>query len=127
MDALASPKIQRIKKAKKQTCVDDQEEPGCLALLKKISCSLQCGGTSCSIRETEQISPSSLSDSSSESLASVEPTKAAVRKRRSSSKPPVTSMAMEGLAPVKRARRTAKKPVADKPLTESLVQGHSTK
>lgn len=34
------------------------ENLGCLALLRKLTCSLQCGGTSCSIKETEQTSRS---------------------------------------------------------------------
>ena len=46
----------------------DAADQGCLGLLKKLSCSLQCGGNSCSIKETESTSPSDTVSSSSSSL-----------------------------------------------------------
>jgi len=88
METPTLPRRQRVKKAVKEPREREEEDPGCLALLKKISCSLQCGGTTCSIKETEQVSASSLSASSCESLTSVEPKKPSARKRRASSKPP---------------------------------------
>ncbi len=46
---------------------DDSKDHGCLAILKKLSCTLQCGGTTCSVKETEH---NSLSPSPTSSLAS---------------------------------------------------------
>ena len=46
-------------------------DQGCFGLLKKLSCTLQCGGTSCSIKETEPIdSGSSVTLSPSETVFS---------------------------------------------------------
>ena len=45
---------------------DDEEAStvGCLSFLKKISCTLSCGGTTCSVKETEPLSSSSSTGSS---------------------------------------------------------------
>jgi hypothetical protein len=118
------PRKNRTKKITRDS-PSDEDNPGCLALLKKISCSLQCGGTSCSIKETEPVSASSPSASSCESLTSiamVEPIKVSPRKRRASSKPvvPIEGMtASEGVVPVKKARRTPKKSL---PTTQVTAQ-----
>lgn len=104
MDTPTLPKRQRVKAQKSSP--NEAEQPGCLALLKKISCSLQCGTTSCSIKETEQVSSSSPSASSCESVASVEPKRATARKRRVLSKPPLP---VDGVPPVKRVKRAPKK------------------
>lgn len=40
---------------------DSDEDHGCFALLKRLTCSLQCGGSTCSIKETEHTSGSSKS------------------------------------------------------------------
>ena len=49
----------------------DPADQGCFGLLKKLSCSLQCGGTSCSIKETEPIdSCSSVTLSPTETVSS---------------------------------------------------------
>ena len=64
----------------------DPADQGCFGLLKKLSCSLQCGGTSCSIKETEptdsvssdavsSLSSSSLSPDDSQSVPPTGPTK----------------------------------------------------
>jgi len=116
METPTLPRRQRVKKAVKEPREREEEDPGCLALLKKISCSLQCGGTTCSIKETEQVSASSLSASSCESLTSVEPKKPSARKRRASSKPP---QAKDDVGPAKRVRRACKKSL---PETRSLSE-----
>ena len=117
MNESSPQKLSRKTKPKKFIQREEEEEdPGCLALLKKISCSLQCGGTSCSIQETEPLSSlgSSLSASSNESLTSNKTPKAKPRKRqRSTSKPPAKptegGILSEGVVPIKKARRTPNK------------------
>lgn len=93
----------------------DEDTPGCLGLLKKISCTLHCGGSTCSIKETEQLS-SSPSAESYESCESLKPPKAKPRprKRKITSKPPSVSSenpdAVQDIAiPKKRVRRSPKK------------------
>ena len=44
----------------------DSDDVGCLSFLKRITCTLSCGGTTCSIKETEPVTSSS---SESESLS----------------------------------------------------------
>ena len=43
---------------------EDASTVGCLSFLKKISCTLSCGGTTCSVKETEPLSSSSSTGSS---------------------------------------------------------------
>ena len=54
------------KRRRKQDPVNDEDAStvGCLSFLKKISCTLSCGGTTCSIKETEPLSSSSSTGSS---------------------------------------------------------------
>ena len=69
----------------------DPADQGCFGLLKKLSCSLQCGGTSCSIKETEPIdsgssvtlsSSSSSSPNDSQSVPPTGPTKKRAASKR---------------------------------------------
>jgi len=87
-------KPRRKSKTSKETPTSDEDNPGCLGLLKKISCTLHCGGSSCSIKETEQMTSASSSSSPSEassceSLNNTKKTKARTRKRRIDGKPPI--------------------------------------
>lgn len=106
-------------KHKKSNQLDqsDEDNPGCLGLLKKISCTLQCGGSTCSIKETENIS-SSPTESSCESVKPPEKPKARPRKRKVVEKPPpstIESQESEVTPPKKRVRRTSKKNVPEAP------------
>jgi len=107
----------------------DEDNVGCLSILKKLSCSLQCGGTSCSIKETEHTSGSSgsttpvASEASSFGTIDVEqeqpkPIPAPKVRKRSSRKKSDVVNALESTEPpvVKRARRPSKK----KSTTETL-------
>jgi len=107
------PQKKRTNRPRKKNVVCTDDDPGCLGVLKKLTCSLQCGGTSCSIKETEQLSTSSPSASSCESLS---PPVKMSRKRR----PPKSTTPHEGgegVAPVKRVRRSPKKSVPDVKVT----------
>lgn len=91
---------------------DDEDIPsGCLGILKKMSCTLQCGGTSCTVKETEQHNPSDTSSvtvSSSTQSLSDNTTKKPTRKRRVSKKKSIEPGSTSE-APVKKAKRTPKK------------------
>ena len=63
-DSLQSPPIQRRRRKKSHTHCQT-EDPGCLAFLKNLQCSFACGGTTCSVHETNGFSDSSLSQSTS--------------------------------------------------------------
>lgn len=95
----------------------DEETPGCLGLLKKISCTLQCGGSTCSIKETEQLSSSSPSVSSCESEKKPDKPKPRPRKRKVSKPPLEPQQSVQDSvvvpAPQKRVRRTSKKNVPE--------------
>ena len=67
----------RYRHSRSQSPIGGSPDLGCFGLLKKISCSLQCGGTTCSVKET--LSPSSSSASCSNSpLSTGSPTPALV-------------------------------------------------
>ena len=48
----------RSNKRKEKNDSGSDEDVGCMAMLKKISCTLNCGGSTCSIKETEHTSGS---------------------------------------------------------------------
>ena len=82
-----SPKVDKKKKGQKQRGangddidgkVSPDQDVGCFDLLKKISCTLSCGGTTCSIKETD---PDCSLSSSAESSASSSPKLGASRSR----------------------------------------------
>jgi hypothetical protein len=83
---------------------DDDDNHGCLALLKKLTCSLQCGGSTCSMKETETGS----SKSPTPSISSLESDLVSPPKRR---KRPAKKQAEDPLGPpaVKKVRRSTKK------------------
>jgi hypothetical protein len=110
------PKTPRKKHHTTTLNQNGEDTPGCLGLLKKISCTLHCGGSTCSIKETEQLStsPSVESCESCESLQKQSKVKARPRKRKLSSKSPsVVSENPETIqdiaTPKKRVRRSPKK------------------
>jgi len=97
----------------KKNDLDDYAKLGCLALLRKLTCSLQCGGTSCSVKETEQqsgsTSPSVSASSSLESVAVEQPSAVKSRKRPQKKKQVQDTNADPTAPVVKKARRPSKK------------------
>ena len=84
-DTIAAPRKQNRKSKPRRKASrhyprntdSDSADQGCFGILKKLSCSLQCGGTSCSIKETEPIDSESsvtlsLSDTVSSSSSSLD-------------------------------------------------------
>lgn len=85
---------------------------GCLDALKQITCSLSCGGTSCSIHETSDVtdspSPEMRSDPAKPSKANTKPT-STTRKRKSLTK--TSSSSSEGGGGERKKRTPQKKRV----------------
>jgi hypothetical protein len=109
-----------LKKHKTKAASDSDEDVGCMALLKKISCTLQCGGSTCSIKETEHTSGSNTpSVSPTVSMESLPVIKA-------QQSPELVSMTQENLEQIpgptpvqkKRKRSTKKQEVVQKPNDE---------
>lgn len=109
-------------RSKKRDYDSDEEVPGCWQILKKLSCTLQCGGTSCSIKETEQQSDSTSPPSVSPSLESInfeqvdpQPMPSAPKSRKKPQKKKMEAangqdVNTESSAPaVKKVRKTSKK------------------
>jgi len=77
-DTIAAPRKQNRKSKPRRKASrhyprntdSDSADQGCFGILKKLSCSLQCGGTSCSIKETEPIDSESSVTLSSDTVSS---------------------------------------------------------
>lgn len=119
---MAKRQTNKDRKRKHSSGFDSDEDLGCLALLKKLTCSLQCGGSTCSIKETEQASdssksptPSMSSASSLESMpldqATPQPAVASKRRKRQAKKQTDSDNVTEesSVPVVKKARRSSKK------------------
>lgn len=95
---------------------------GCLALLRKLTCSLQCGGTTCSIKETENMSGSSQSPTPSvSSFESVQLEPMAVEAApvcvpvKQARKRPAKKLSKQEDSAVKKIRRPSKKKQQEQP------------